>query len=73
MKKAESDANLERVSNVLGKEQTQEMTIMIAEKPIVQTEWFVIVFRYLAPVRTWRPWTVSILPYHESVIHQVPE
>ena len=73
MKKAESDASLERVSKVLGKEQTQEMTVMIAAKPIVQTEWFVIVFRYLAPVRTWRPWTTSVLLWHGSITKYLNE
>ena len=55
VKNAERDANLERVSKVLGNEHAQEMTVMTAEKPIVHTEWLVIVFRYLAPVKTWRP------------------
>ena len=38
VKKAEAVASLESVSNVRGKEQIQEMTVMMAEKPIVQTE-----------------------------------
>ena len=56
VKNAESVASLERVSKVLGREQMKEMIAMITEKPIVQTEWLVIVFRYLAPVKTWSPY-----------------
>ena len=56
VKKAESVASFERVSNVLGKEQKKHMTAMMAEKPTVQTLPLVIVLRYLAPVITCRPW-----------------
>ena len=38
VKNAESVANLERVSNVRGSEQTQEMTVMIAENEMVHRE-----------------------------------
>lgn len=55
VKNADSVASFERVSNVLGSEQKNEMTAQIAEKPTVQTAPPVMVFRYLAPVRTWRP------------------
>ena len=56
VKKAERVASLERVSNVRGREQKKERTAQIAEKPTVHTAWPLMVFRYLAPVRTWRPW-----------------
>ena len=55
VKNAESVASLERVLNVLGKEQTHEMTVMITEKEIEHMEWLVIVFKYLAPTKTCRP------------------
>lgn len=58
VKNAESVANLERVSNVRGSEQTQEITVMIAENEIVHREWFVIVFKYLAPTKTCRPYKI---------------
>lgn len=52
VKNAERVASLERVSNVLGREQTSERTAQMAEKPTVQTAPPLIVFRYLAPVKT---------------------
>ena len=56
VKNADAVASLESVSKVLGNEEIKEMIVMIAEKPIVHIEWFVMVFKYFAPVRTWRPW-----------------
>ena len=56
VKNAETVASFARVLKVLGREQTNEMRAMIAEKPIVQTLWLVMVFRYLAPTRQWKPW-----------------
>ena len=58
VKNAESVASLERVSKVLGNEQIQVMTVIMAENPMVQTEWLVIVFKYFAPVKTWRPYNL---------------
>lgn len=52
VKKAESVASFERVSNVRGKEQRKEMTAMMAENPTVQTPPLVMVFKYFAPVKT---------------------
>lgn len=55
VKNADRVASLERVSNVLGREQKNERTAQIAEKPTVQTALLLIVFRYLAPIKTWSP------------------
>ncbi len=55
VKNAETVASLDKVSNVLGKEQTQERTAQMAENPTVQTAPPLIVFKYLAPVKTWSP------------------
>ena len=55
VKKAEKVASFERVSKVRGKEQSQDMTAMMTEKLIVQRPPLLMVLRYLAPVRTWRP------------------
>ena len=60
VKKAERVASLESVLNVLGSEQTKEMTAKMAAKPTVHTLWLVIVLRYLAPVKTWRPFLESV-------------
>ena len=79
VKIAERVASFERVSNVLGREQTKETTAIIAEKPTVHTAPPVMVFRYLAPVKTWRPWGyqqstndgTSLGPYlDEGVVEQ---
>jgi hypothetical protein len=51
VKSAEKRASLASAENVLGREQIQEMTAMIAEKPTVHMLWFVIVLRYLAPTK----------------------
>lgn len=55
VKNAERVASFDRVLNVLGSEQTKEMTAKMAEKPTVHMLWPVIVLRYLAPTKTWRP------------------
>ncbi len=55
VKNADMVAILERVENVRGSEQKKEMTAMMTEKPTVHTLWLVMVFRYFAPVKTWRP------------------
>ena len=55
VKKAEAVASFERVSNVRGKEQIQEIIAVIAPKPTVHTAPFVIVFKYSAPIRTCNP------------------
>ena len=55
VKKADRPASFASVLNVLGREQTQETTATMALKPIVQTPWFVMVFRYFDPVRQWNP------------------
>ena len=52
VKNADRVASFERVSNVLGSEQTQESTAQIAEKPTVHTAPPLMVFKYLAPVKT---------------------
>ena len=56
VKKADSVASLERVSKVRGSEHTHDRIAQIAENPTVQTAPLVIVFKYLAPVKTWRPY-----------------
>jgi hypothetical protein len=55
VKTAERVASFDRVSNVLGREQKKERTAQIAEKPTVHTAPPLMVFRYLAPIKTWRP------------------
>lgn len=52
VKNADKVASFESVSNVLGKEQKNEMIAVIAENPTVQISWLVIVFKYLAPIKT---------------------
>ncbi len=59
VKNAESVANLERVSNVRGREHTKDRIAQMAEKPTVHTAPLLMVLRYLAPVRTWRPYSLS--------------
>ena len=61
MKKAEAVAIFDSVSNVLGKEQKKEMIAVIAPKPTVQTAPFDMVFKYSAPIRTWRAWIAGKL------------
>lgn len=56
VKNAERVAILDRVPKVRGREQKKEMTATMAEKPTVHTAPSLMVFRYLAPIRTWRPW-----------------
>ena len=53
---AEAVAPLERAPKVRGREQIQEMTATMAEKPMVQTEWLVMVLRYLAPTKQCNPY-----------------
>ena len=55
VKKAEAVAILESVENVRGSEQKKEIIAIMTANPTVHMLWLVIVFRYLAPVRTWRP------------------
>ena len=55
VKNAETVASFDRVSKVLGREQNHERTAQIAENPTVQTAPLVMVFKYLAPVKTWSP------------------
>ena len=55
VKKADRVASLDRVSKVLGSEQKKERTAQIAEKPTVHTAPPLMVFKYLAPIKTWRP------------------
>jgi hypothetical protein len=49
--RAESVASFESVLNVLGSEQKSEITAVMAAKPMVQTLWLVMVFKYFAPTR----------------------
>ena len=53
VKKAENPAKVESVPNVRGREQAQDAMATMAENTMVQTPLlpFVIVLRYLAPVR----------------------
>lgn len=62
VKKADAKASLESMSKVRGSEHSQEMIIMMTEKMTVLQVMVlasVIVLRYSAPMRTWRPWYVS--------------
>lgn len=64
-------ASLARVLNVRGKEQKNETTAMMALKPMVQTPWFVIVFRYFEPTRQWKPWMKVLFRMNmTAVAHQ---
>lgn len=56
VKSAESVASFDRVSNVRGNEHAQDRTAQIAENPTVQTAPLLMVFRYLAPTKTWSPY-----------------
>lgn len=55
VKKAETVASFERVSNVLGREHKKQITATIAENPTVHKPPLLIVFKYLAPIKTCRP------------------
>ena len=55
VKKAENVAIVASALNVRGSEQNQETTATIALKPMVQSPWLDMVFKYLAPVRQWKP------------------
>lgn len=61
--RAEKPARVESVSNVRGKEHTQEAIATIAENTMVQTPLLplVMVLRYFAPVRQWKPWMNVLL------------
>ena len=64
-------ASLARVSNVWGSEQKNETTAMIALKPMVQRPWLVMVLRYLAPTKQWKPWIIVLFKRNmTAVAHQ---
>lgn len=66
VKNAESVASFDKVSKVLGREQTHERTAQIAENPTVHTAPLLMVFRYLAPVKTWSPYDSQTMPTIDS-------
>lgn len=55
VKKADKVASLESVSDVLGKEHKKDINAMIAENAAVHNPPLLIVFKYLAPIKTCRP------------------
>lgn len=56
MKKADPVPSFERALKVLGNEKTQQMIVEITANTMVHSLWFVMVLRYLALVRTCRPY-----------------
>jgi predicted regulator of amino acid metabolism with ACT domain len=55
VKRAEKVATFAKVEKVLGSEAKNEIAAVMAENPIVQSPWPVIVFHHLAPTRQCRP------------------
>jgi hypothetical protein len=55
VKNAEPVPNFDRALKVLGREETQQMSVAITAKTTVHWLWLVMVLRYLALVRTCRP------------------
>jgi len=55
VKKAERVAAIDSVSNVRGNEKTQEITAATTVQTMVQVPPPVIVLRYFAPTKQWRP------------------
>ena len=61
VKKADAVPSLERVEKVRGVEKKKQIMAEMREKTTVHWLWFVMVLRYLAEVRTWRPWMKVLL------------
>lgn len=55
VKNAEAVPSFDSALKVLGRDETQHMSVAITAKTIVHWLWLVIVLRYLALVRTCRP------------------
>lgn len=66
VKNAEKVAALDRLLNVRGNEKTKEITAVTTDHTMVQVPPFVIVLRYFAPTRQWRPW--KSLEYDRKII-----
>ena len=60
VKKADPVPNFERALKVLGSEKIQQTIVAITAKTMVHSLWFVIVLRYLALVRTCKPYDLLI-------------
>lgn len=71
VKNADAVPSLERVEKVRGMEKKKQITAEMTEKMTVHMLWLVIVLRYLAEVRTWRPWMKVLLRRNiTAVAHQ---
>lgn len=55
VKNAEAVASRESALKVRGSEQNQQIIVAITANTTVHWLWFVMVFKYLALTRTWRP------------------